>query len=233
MSEIERRKKIWVSVGKWMESSVADDELPNFPDFSYSSSEKKLIHAVLEVTNKKREELIRLEWRVIPQDEAGYTWSDLVTISDVEKEIINKLGTDMSVWVDRILPMLLRLKPRSAALINRLGVHQALLGSIHVAMSSLEAYLVEDKNKRVKDGRKGVEKRHKESDKSKDFEQIEAVWYEWRILPESGLDYKNDGDFAENIALAFPGVSSRSIKDKCTVWAKKHGYKARRGRPKN
>ncbi|MGB3916231.1 MAG: hypothetical protein WBL07_02235, partial [Thiothrix litoralis] len=54
VGEIERRKLIWRKIGDWMDTANSEDALPEFPDFGYSTSEKKLITAILQATAEKR-----------------------------------------------------------------------------------------------------------------------------------------------------------------------------------
>lgn len=232
MSEIERRKKIWVAIGKWMETSTADEELPSFPDFTYSSSEKMLIKVTLELTTKKRIELIRSEWRVIKPDEPGYAWSDLITIPDIEREAMKQMCIELSTWINQTLPQLLRMKPMSMAMRNKLDLHKVLLGSMDVALSGLDAYIKEDSKIKRKSASHAAKSRHENSKLAAELNDIEGMWHEWKMEPDSGMSYKNNTDFAEEVCRAYKGLKIRTMLDKCTEWSKKYDYINKRGRPR-
>lgn len=158
VSEIERRKLIWRKIGDWMDYAKSGDALPEYPGFSYSSSEKKLIDAILQSTAEKRIELIKLEWRVIESFHPDYRWSDLIAYPDVQKAI-KSIGFSEETWIEGVLSMLLRMRPSSVAIRQMqiiAKVKQELLnGTVNIALQTLENSI------------RSEEERHKENHRNR------------------------------------------------------------------
>jgi hypothetical protein len=106
-----RRKRAWIEIGNWMDNAKPNDEFP----FKLSSSERKIIEAVVIATTKKRNELMRIGIVFIESNKPDFRWSDLVAYPDVQKAI-KSIGFSEETWVEGVLPMLLRMRPSSVAI---------------------------------------------------------------------------------------------------------------------
>lgn len=233
---LSRRKVIWRLIGSWMDNASQNDGLPAFFGFEYSSSEEKLIQAILEATIAKRQELMQLELRSIEPDQADYRWSDLIAYPDVQRSIKEKVGFKEETWIEAVLPMLLRMRP-SSMVIRLMQVVETVKksadkGMVSIALQTLENAYVAEKEAKSNAGKYAVTARHAHSEESKALEEIEQVWKEWRLEQDSGLDYKNNDDFSEQMANLFQAVKASTVKAHCPKWAKKYNFTTPRGRPK-
>lgn len=236
VGEIERHKLIWRKIGDWMDTANSEDALPEFPDFGYSTSEKKLIAAILQATSEKRLELIKLEMRVIESFHPDYRWSDLIAYPDVQKSIKESVGFSEETWISGVLPLLLQIRPSSVAI--RLLQSMEMIkkssneGFIKIGLETMENLYVSEQQKASEAGSHAVIKRHENSKETKDLKEIEKMWKEWRIDADPEMRYENNGDFARNVVTIFPAVKESTVVSHCSSWAKEYGYKSKKGRPK-
>ena len=82
-----------------------------------------------------------------------------------------------------------------------------------------------------KNGQKAAKEKHEKSEEKKALKEIEEMWREWRQDAGSGFTYKNNKDFASNVVNAFKDVKESTVVSYCSLWAKRHGYKSKKGRP--
>ena len=83
-----------------------------------------------------------------------------------------------------------------------------------------------------KNGQKAAKEKHEKTEETKALEGIEEIWKEWRLDADPGLTYKRNEDFASEVVNAFKDVKESTVVRHCSLWAKKHGYKSKKGRPK-
>ncbi|MDQ5770663.1 hypothetical protein [Thiothrix subterranea] len=159
VGEIERRKLIWRKVGDWMDTANSEDALPEFPDFGYSTSEKKLIAAILQATSEKRLALIKLEMRVIESFHPDYRWSDLIAYPDVQKSIKESVGFSEETWISGVLPLLLRLRPSSVAIRSLQSMEMIKKSSnggfIKIGLETMKICRVSEQQPKIEGGKKG------------------------------------------------------------------------------
>lgn len=83
-----------------------------------------------------------------------------------------------------------------------------------------------------KNGQKAAKEKHEKTEETKALAEIEEIWKEWRLIPDSGITYENNQDFSSKVVNAFKDVKESTVVRYCSLWAKKHGYKSKKGRPK-
>jgi hypothetical protein len=157
--EIERRKLVWRKIGDWMDTAKSGDTLPEFPDFGYSTSEKKLIKSILQTTSEKRLELIKLEMRVIESFHPDYRWSDLIAYPDVQKSIKESIGFSEETWISGVLPMLLRMRPSSVLIRSLQGMEIIKKSSnesfMKIGLETMENIYFQERQPKIAGGKKG------------------------------------------------------------------------------
>lgn len=83
-----------------------------------------------------------------------------------------------------------------------------------------------------KNGQKAAQVRHEKTKETRALAEIEKMWKEWRIDADSDLTYSSNEDFASEVVKAFNDVKESTVIRHCSLWAKEHGYKPKKGRPK-
>lgn len=64
--------------------------------------------------------------------------------------------------------------------------------------------------------------------------EAERVWIEWKVDQDPHISYKTNEDFSSKMVELFPNLTSIAvIKGWCSLWAKKHNVKIKKGRKKN
>jgi len=133
-----RRKRAWIEIGNWMDWAKPNDEFP----FELSSNEQKIIEATVIATTQKRKEFMAIGLVVIEPDKPDYRWSDLIAYPDVQRAIKESLGFSEEIWIEGVLPILLRLRPGSVAIrqIQSMEKNKKMLleGALNIGLQTLE-----------------------------------------------------------------------------------------------
>jgi len=133
-----RRKRAWIEIGNWMDKAQPNDEFP----FELSSNEQKIIEATVIATTQKRKELMAIGLVVIEPDKPDYRWSDLIAYPDVQRAIKESLGFSEEIWIEGVLPILLRLRPSSVAIRQIQSMEKSkkmlLEGALNIGLQTLE-----------------------------------------------------------------------------------------------
>ncbi|WP_157474337.1 hypothetical protein [Leucothrix mucor] len=152
-------------------------------------------------------------------------------VKHIGNEIAN-LITKENTEIDDLLPILRTLISQHCRLINQQSLSRKLnhLNS-EISVVDKEILSIKKVNHSSKT-REAMKKHHRKTNKNKDIDEVKEMWFEWKLVPNSGLDYKNNEDFANKVCLIFPSVKSSTILKKCTLWAKEFKIATKKGRPK-